>query len=197
MNLRKAAQQALEALEVADTWGTWHRGSQAITDLRDALADTQDWSELEALRKSLREHMAEVHRLRAAVRQALGALQFCLPLIEDNGDEEQLAIPHKALAALTEYAMQRLTDVQQEVEPTSQESRQVEPVAWITPRQDLHLVNYEGFQDWVPLYTAPPKRDPLTAPQIHELDWPDNVAFEDILEFTRAIERAHDSGGEG
>lgn len=39
MNLREAAQQALEALEVADSWGTWHRGSEAITALRAALAE--------------------------------------------------------------------------------------------------------------------------------------------------------------
>ena len=65
-----------------------------------------------------------------------------------------------------------------------------------------------------PLYTAPPKRDltcvcgavwagetmvhpprkrewvGLTHPQIHELDWPDGVSFEDILLFVRAIEQA-------
>ena len=64
------------------------------------------------------------------------------------------------------------------------------------------------------LYTAPPKRDltcvcgavwegetmvhpprkrewvGLTHPQIHELDWPDGVSFEDILLFVRAIEQA-------
>ena len=36
-----------------------------------------------------------------------------------------------------------------------------------------------------------PQRKPLTLPQIHDLHWPDDVAFEDILEFTRAIEAAH------
>ena len=80
------------------------------------LDNTQDWGEIEALRASLREHMAEIHRLRAAGRQALGALQFGLPLIKDYGDEQQLAIHHKALAELTEYAMQRLTDEQQMIE---------------------------------------------------------------------------------
>jgi hypothetical protein len=43
----------------------------------------------------------------------------------------------------------------------------------------------------IPLYTSPPKRKPLTHPQIHELDWPDGVPFEDILLFARAIEAAH------
>lgn len=84
MDLREAAQQALEALEHVDGYNGWVDVSEEITALRAALAET-----------------------------------------------------------------------------TSQESRQVEPVAWITPGQDLHLVNYEGFQDWVPLYTAPPKREPL------------------------------------
>lgn len=37
--------------------------------------NTQDWDEIEALRASLREHMAEIHRLRAAGRQALEALE--------------------------------------------------------------------------------------------------------------------------
>ena len=47
------------------------------------LADTQDWNELEAQRESMREHTAEIHRLRVA---------------------------------LVDGAMQRLTDVQQEME---------------------------------------------------------------------------------
>ena len=50
MNLREAAQQALDALE---------------------FVDTQDWNEIEALRESLREHMAEIHRLRAALAEGV------------------------------------------------------------------------------------------------------------------------------
>jgi hypothetical protein len=43
-----------------------------------------------------------------------------------------------------------------------------------------------------PVYTVPPKREwvGLTHPQIHELDWPDGVSFEDILPFVQAIEQA-------
>ena len=35
-----------------------------------------------------------------------------------------------------------------------------EPVAWLTPGQDLHLNNAEGFRfsDWTPLYTHPPRQ---------------------------------------
>ena len=39
----------------------------------DHIVDTQDWIELEALRESLREHMAEIHRLRVALAE--GAMQ--------------------------------------------------------------------------------------------------------------------------
>lgn len=39
--------------------------------------------------------------------------------------------------------------------------------------------------------TAPAHRKPLTHPQIHELDWPDGVSFEEILLFVRSIEAAH------
>lgn len=57
-DLRTAAQQALEALE------------GVITDLRAAKAESdRDWSLLEATQESLREHMAEVQRLRAALAQ--------------------------------------------------------------------------------------------------------------------------------
>ncbi len=42
----------------------------AITALRAAIEQAHDWDEVEALRASLREHMAEIQRLRAALEQA-------------------------------------------------------------------------------------------------------------------------------
>lgn len=75
------------------------------------------------------------------------------------------------------------------------------PVAWISDSptkgngRQLHWTKAEAWR-WssniTPLYTAPPKREwvGLTHPQIHELDWPDGVSFEDILLFIRAIEQA-------
>jgi hypothetical protein len=41
------------------------------------------------------------------------------------------------------------------------EQPEQEPVAWMTPGQDLHLNNGEGFRfsDWTPLYTHPPRRE--------------------------------------
>jgi len=35
-----------------------------------------------------------------------------------------------------------------------------QPVAWLTPGQDLHLNNAEGFSDWTPLYAAPQQAAP-------------------------------------
>ena len=51
---------ALEALERGETKLRY----EAITALRAAIEQTNDWDEVEALRESLREHMAEIHRLR-------------------------------------------------------------------------------------------------------------------------------------
>lgn len=56
----------------------------------------QDWDELEALRDSLREHMAEIHRLRAAGRQALDAL--CLPC--DRWNRRQTEIINASITTL-------------------------------------------------------------------------------------------------
>ena len=59
---------ALEALDGCTTWNLtreqYDRNVATITALRAAIAEQQDWSEVEALRESLREHMAEIHRLK-------------------------------------------------------------------------------------------------------------------------------------
>ena len=71
-----------------------------------------------------------------------------------------------------------------------------EPVAWMHTTGTGHVYFRKKPQDKVyspqPVYTVPPKREwvGLTHPQIHELDWPDGVSFEDILLFVRAIEQA-------
>ena len=75
-----------------------------------------------------------------------------------------------------------------------------QPVAWMMVNKVIGppSLHWKPQEDWhitwecKPLYTAPPKREwvGLTHPQIHELDWPDGVSFEDILLFVRAIEQA-------
>jgi len=93
----------------------YEKMATSLTTLLDAvaqaLADTQDWCELEALRESLREHMAEIHRLRAA---------------------------------LAEGAMQRLTDVQQEMEQ--------KPAIYPEEARELGL-------EEIPYYSHPPRRE--------------------------------------
>lgn len=72
----------------------------------------QDWNEIEALRESLREHMAEIHRLRAAGRHALEALE----------EYQQKGAPFMSCDAAVDALRSALA------ESTSQESRQVEPL---------------------------------------------------------------------
>ena len=59
--------QALEALERGETKLRY----EAITALRAAIEQTNDWDEVEVLRGSLREHMAEIRRLRAVIETNL------------------------------------------------------------------------------------------------------------------------------
>ena len=170
------------------------------------------WAEREACAEvcdaQIQECAAKVTQI---LKQELEALETNSSFFLDKTAKEKRAFAITALrAALAENAMQRLTDVHQEIEKThtsvDNEYTPVKPVAWRT-KNATPPGGYVVFQQYPsavanlggeiePLYTAPPKRKPLTAPQIHELDWPDGVAFEDILEFTRALERAHGIGGD-
>jgi len=79
--------------------------------------------------------------------------------------------------------------------PGKQPAQQQEPYGYF--QFDLRLdawVQNRDSNKGVAFYTTPPQRKPLTHPQIHELDWPDGVSFEDILLFVRAIEQAHGIG---
>jgi len=66
---RDVMKQALEVLSLELPIGSHIELKNA---LRAAIKQTNDWDEVEALRESLREHMAEIHRLRAAIEQAQG-----------------------------------------------------------------------------------------------------------------------------
>lgn len=144
MNLREAAQQALDALELA---GMSHDVMLMSDPPQDAWkARSVNWKLAEAM-NALRAALAETHT-----------------------------------SADTEYTP-------------------VEPVAYVSGFSKGRCIIEAVDPDWLlpvgmALYRSPGKRKPLTAPQIHELDWPDDVAFEDILKFTRAIEQAHGIGGE-
>ena len=133
-----------------------------------------------------------------------------------------------------EGAMQRLTDVQQEmdggklpppsdhiadankmeatvrnfrtVEATFSKTETVEPVAWMVYTQDgtsaFVTDNPKDFTDThraLPLYTAPPQRQPLTEDEIDKawrsVDY--RISYDNFrIEVARAIERAHGIGGD-
>lgn len=69
--LREAAQMALDALEESKKHLTDQRRDKTIEALRAALANefNPDWDQVEALQESLREHMAEIQRLRDRLAQ--------------------------------------------------------------------------------------------------------------------------------
>lgn len=78
--------------------------------------------------------------------------------------------------------------------------QQAEPVAWWHKKSDTFtsgsLISH--FTDWLPLYTAPPHRKPLTGEQI-EFAWMKAMQSTPgttlpIHEFARAIEQAHGIG---
>lgn len=70
-DLLTAAKEALEVLEAGHStvYGT-SQAARAITALRQAIGqEGRDWSLLEAAQESLREHMAEIKRLRELLEQ--------------------------------------------------------------------------------------------------------------------------------
>lgn len=74
-DLRQAARRLLDAVEDGG-----HKSDvmAAVDALRAALAESErDWSMLEATQESLREHMAEIHRLRAELAQAEPPCDHC------------------------------------------------------------------------------------------------------------------------
>ncbi len=78
MNYIEVMKQALEALEyhTDQTRPIW-KTEQAIVTLTKAIAEQQrDWSLLEATQDSLREHMAEVKRLKALLEQSAPAQEL-------------------------------------------------------------------------------------------------------------------------
>ena len=136
--------------------------------------------------------------IRDALRAALEPVTTCHELSKE-GDKLSLPFNHFPDAG--------------KMVATINEMETVEPVAWTTKGQISAMEN--GFQhyihgrvprfvspteDDVPLYTAPPKRKPLTDDDIDALrQGEQRLNFVTLREFrviARAIERAHGIGGE-
>lgn len=133
-------------------------------------------------------------------------------------------VAYQALrAALAEEALQRLTDVQQDIEAALTEPNKCthgvtdsckecymaeseqEPVAWMDREGDLYKM--PEIKNWAPphkmLYTSPPQRKPLTEEEIKVIEegiWKseffDATERQANREFARAIEAAHGIKGE-
>ena len=108
--LREAAQQALEAL--GSSLYPQPRQMAAIAALRAALENefNPDWDQVGALQESLREHMAEIHRLRTALAEPEGGGNLPPPL----------QLPAEVAATITTtdiawLATRRLTKLWQEL----------------------------------------------------------------------------------
>ena len=170
--LREAAQQALEALE-------WHY-RQGHSNTLGGLRLKIDEKALRNLKAALAEHDKNLAWFKE--RKANWDLQRKLAEETQERDRQQ---------ALTEDALQRFTDVNQEIEaalsePTTEDSSAVEPVAWGCFKDgelQSELVGTKADVDfWVasdephmqgmvagPLYTTPPQRKPLTGEEIEAI----------------------------
>ena len=85
-----------------------------------------------------------------------------------------------------------------------------EPVAWYRPSEEGYdsafrdhatVVACTGnkWEGWIPLYTHPPRREPLTEEEIRRLyrkAWTPESEADEVLAFARAVERAHGVGGD-
>ena len=120
-----------------------------------------------------------------ALKLALEALEWNLPVIEDHGVPNQLKMQHKAITSIYESLAQP----------------EQEPVAWRREYEGdvsdlcqwLYADEYDPKDDspnWQPLYTNPPHRKPLTDEEIETI-WQNTSPYYDHQDFARDIEAAH------
>lgn len=159
MNLRQAAQQALEALKCGDTL-FYPQTRIAISALIEALAEPsdttylQDWDLLKATQESLREHMAEIQRLRAALaEEALQRLTSVSQEIEAALAEPDRMTPKELAKRLERGEKWELAEPEQE------------PVEWmemVVANLVREGVNKHKARQLAHHFAAPPQRKPLS-----------------------------------
>ena len=183
MTDRKLMQQALEALETLTvdaktTPNAYEAQRQAITALRAAIEQAHDWDEVEALRASLREHMAEIQRLRAALEQAQPELEQAMTDAIIGGTGVMLG--------------------DRRIDPASiYKQPEQEPIAWVYPEG---LEAFKSGKPWtaygssgegrIPLYLAPRQWQGLTDNEIVLIcgECAASAHQTDDLSYARAIE---------
>ena len=94
MTDRELMQMALEALETLNS-GDTYKTHNAAAALRQALSNefNPDWNQVEALQESLREHMAEIQRLRQALAQPEQESVICRNIYEVWAGSEGILKP--------------------------------------------------------------------------------------------------------
>ena len=178
------------------------RMQEEIDDLRAAVFDP-DWDRVKALEESLREHMAEIQRLKAIAQPEqlvvggddLPTLTKWTPMSEYAA--KSAAVPGRAEALKQAGYTRRLRQLPKEDEPVAwQERQEIQPGkfgAWylIDGKPPAKSAMPVGVTyEWQPLYAHPPQRKPLTEEEIYKLfGWY-------AVPFVRAVERAHGIGGE-
>ena len=197
-DLRKAAQEALEALEYIakdsfEPFGIPLPGEIDITmdELRAALAQPEQTAMPPDIAKVLFDNVESLY-----VADDLPQLTKWTPMAEYAA--KSAAVPGRAEALKQAGYTRRPRQLPKEDEQ--------EPVAWL---QTENFIDPEGLWDerktfncegdGTPLYTAPPQRKPLTDDEIKNIvdlglqTW---KLSESTYAFARAIEAAHGIGGE-
>jgi hypothetical protein len=189
-DLQAAAQQALEALEYhVEQTRPIHRTSETITALRAALAeDARDWSLLEATQESLREHMAEIQRLRATLG-GNGGLGAWVDISTGDGPE---CVVRYVPAASGEPVAWTYTGIK------ADGSEHGPHLVWNPAYMDAMSAS-KGAQA-TPLYAArQPAPEPLTDEQVDRItteQWGRGLGapYAAYRAYARAIEQAHGIG---
>jgi hypothetical protein len=204
-DLRKAAEQALEALETL--WGIL----DDIDTASDMAKENDAWyrKRVEALQKKRWDTMIETdgYKLKGgpveALRQALAQPE---QEWDSRHPKAQALIGERARLRIELGLVERLVDdphfettpsdmeywgpLHDKLEEALTQPKQ-EPVAWLWKNQDGHqvLTDDPDYADgtWIPLYTAPPKRKwvGLTHDEVNSWELPDCPT---VFEFAQFIE---------
>jgi len=93
----------------------------------DHIVDTQDWCELEALRESLREHMAEIRRLCAGLAEP-EQKPVAWMLICASGEEDDITYEEPSDRLLPGWSYRALYTHPPQRKPLTDEERQLQSV---------------------------------------------------------------------
>jgi hypothetical protein len=123
------------------------------------------------------------------MKQALEALEWNLPVVEDWGGKDNLSLQHKAITAL-----RQAIEKSQKQEPFGYFQFDLRLDAWV---QNRHSDKGVAF------YTSPPQRHPLTDEEILQTAHKRHARINNnigndllLISFARAIEAAHGIKGE-